>query len=190
MKNLLRNLFTTFESNTQEMLTPQEQHVADTAINFLLQEYHEMSMIIEEEKRAQKEEKIESILIKRQQYDIAPMESIIGVIDAVIISLRRLSAETSQMVLNRSQSNLAKMMLTPEQMCHVKGSRKFDVSTLSPIHPHQISAFKGNFPPSFVNDMSKVHNLIEQENIFATFAPVNQQLGKSLQFLYIITSRR
>jgi hypothetical protein len=38
--------------------------------------------------------------------------------------------------------------------------------------------------------MSKVHNLIEQENIFATFAPVNQQLGKSLQFLYIITSRR
>jgi hypothetical protein len=38
--------------------------------------------------------------------------------------------------------------------------------------------------------MSKVNNLIEQESIFATFAPINQQVGKSLQFLYIITSRK
>lgn len=187
MKNFLKNLYTKFEKNSEHVLTPQEQAIADSVNIFLSHEINEMKNIIIEEQNAQKESEKDPESTGRPQYDIETMTEVLSVLGTVHMSIGMLISMTAQAVMSRSQSNIARVMLTPQDLCHAKSERKLDMSTISPVHPHEIQMYKGNFPESFKISMRRIHKLIEQENVFGVFAPIYPLLGKSIQKLYIIT---
>ena len=188
MRNLLKNLYTTFESNAEKMLTPHEQNVADSVFHFLNHELEEMKAIIIEEVNAQKKEEKDPSPVPRTNYDVEKMEKVFNLVTSVSMGINFLSVQTSQIIMQRGQSSMAKMMLTPQELCYVRGKRKLDPSTIAPVHPHEVKEYSGNFPPSFKQSMKRIHALLDQENVFAIFAPVYPLLGKSLQNLYVITS--
>lgn len=188
MRNLLKNLYTTFESNTEKMLTPQEHMLADSAFHFLNHEIEEMKNIILEEENAQKEEAKNPSDIPRINFDINKMQKVLNLVKSVSMSINLLSVKTTKIIMERSKSNIAKIMLSPEELCYVRGTRKIDPASIPPVHPHEVFEFRGNFPESFKRSMKRINALIDQERLFATFAPVYPQLGKNLQYLYVITS--
>ena len=188
MRNLLKNIFTKFEAGTKHMLTVDEKNVADTFINFIQHELYEMENLIIEEKNIQEEDAANPPAVPRKYYNTDKMTRITNLMKSIIISMNRLSSETTRIQNERSQSTLAHMMLTPEQFCHVRGSRKLDPSSLTPVHPHEVQHYMGDYPIAFKSCSKRVNSIIEQENIFAIFAPVNLELGKSIQALFVITS--
>lgn len=187
MKNFLKNLYTKLEKENQKMLTPHEQTIADSIYIFLSHEINEMSNIIVEEEKAQKEAMENPDLSGRTHYDLNRMKNILDIVNAVNLSIGMLIAKTSENVMQRSKSNIAKLIMTPQDLCHARSERKLDMSTISPIHPHEIQDYKGAVPEPFKMSMKRIHSLIDQENVFGVFAPIYPLLGKNIQKLYIIT---
>jgi hypothetical protein len=161
--------------------------LAESTIWFLETELVELNYIISEEQKAQDDDERNPPLVPREHFDIEKMKKFVWLIESIINGLNFLSSRTNQLMQQRSRSSIAKIVMTPEQMCEVRGTRKLDMSAFPPIMPHEIQDVIGKVPLKFKQQARKIHQWIEQENVFGSLGPVFPPLGKNIQQLYVIT---
>ena len=189
LKNILTNLYSKLESNTEYTLTPTEQMLADSSIWFFESELVELNYIISEEKKAQEDDEKNPPIVPREKFDLEKMQKFVWLIESVINGLNFLSSRTNQLMQQRSRSTIVRTIMTPEQMCNVRGTRKLDMSAFPPVMPHEIQDVIGKVPIKFKQQAQKIHRWIEQENLFGSIGPIFPPLGKNIQQLYVITDK-